>query len=76
MDPALLREAKRVAHDSGKTLTALIEDALRESLARRLPRATKSLIRLPTFGAGGLVPGADLDDSRALQEIMDDDAPA
>jgi len=34
IDPRLLREAKRIAAESGKTLTAVIEDLLRESLAR------------------------------------------
>lgn len=32
LDPQLLGEAKRMAAETGKTLTSIIEDALRESV--------------------------------------------
>lgn len=35
LDEKLLKEAKRQAAESGMTLTAIIEDSLRERLARR-----------------------------------------
>ena len=35
LDDQLLADAKRLAQQSGKTLTAIIEDALCERLARR-----------------------------------------
>ena len=35
LDDPLLAEAKKYAADNGRTLTAVIEDALRETLARR-----------------------------------------
>ena len=69
---ALLREAKREAARSGITLTAIIEESLRERLARSAattePRAHT---RLATSGSGGLRPGIDLDDSAALLDVMD-----
>ena len=69
---ALLREAKREAARSGMTLTAIIEESLRERLARGAadsqPRART---RLTTTGSGGLRPGIDLDDSAALLDVMD-----
>ena len=68
----LLEEAKIYAARSGKTLTAVIEDALRESLARKQGRrAPKQPIRLTTVGGAGLQPGVDLDDSAALLELME-----
>ncbi|MCA1673120.1 MAG: ribbon-helix-helix domain-containing protein [Actinobacteria bacterium] len=70
----LLSQAKQAAARSGRTLSAVIEDALRQSLAA--PRsAPRQPVRLPTFG-GRLQPGADLDDSAALVELMDGDAAA
>jgi len=63
---ALLARLKRLAAESGTTVTALIHDALREALARRrrTPRAHR--VELTTFGTGGLQPGVNLDDSAAL----------
>ena len=60
LDENLLREAKRAAADSGQTLTALIEDALRERLARRNQAQPRKRITLTT-APGRLVPGIDPD---------------
>lgn len=74
----LLQEAKIYAVRSGTTLTAVIEDALRESLARQgNRRPMKQLVKLTTVAGQGLQPGVDLDDSAALLQLMDgDDDPA
>ena len=71
IDDHLLAEAKLLAQRSGKTLTAVIEDALRERLARRHPTAQREPTRLPTVGGNGLLPGIDLDDSPVLRDLMD-----
>jgi hypothetical protein len=66
----LLARAKQAALDSGKTLTAIIEEALQERLARSkdgdLPE-----VRITTFGGSGLQPDVDLDDSAALLDLME-----
>ncbi len=72
LDDTLLRDAKRFAIETRRTLTAVIEDALREALARRTRRAPASPAPLPTYGRGGLRPGVDLDDTGALRDVMDD----
>jgi hypothetical protein len=70
-DETLLRAAKKRAADTGRTLTAVIEDALRRVLAEWPP--VKAETRpIPTYGAGGTLPGVDLDDSAALLDVMDD----
>lgn len=67
----LLREAKRQAAESGTTLTAIIEDSLRERLYRGKGLGTaRKPVRLKTTGAGGVRPGIDLDDSASLLEAM------
>ena len=74
LDDALLAEAKQVAARTGRSLTAVVEDALRESLHRRHP-PTRRAVALPVFGEGGMRPGVDLDDSAALLDIMEQDDP-
>jgi hypothetical protein len=71
IDDALLAEAKQVAARTGQSLTAVVEDALRESLHRRHP-TTRRAVELPVFGEGGVRPGVDLDDSAALLDLMEE----
>jgi hypothetical protein len=71
LDDDLLREAKRHAAATGRTLTALIEDALRETLGRRRERGSRSPLKLKTVGGSGTQPGVDLDDSSVLLDLMD-----
>ena len=71
LDEHLLAQAKQHAVESGKTLTAVLEDALRESLARRATSAKAKPIRLKTFMGDGVRAGVDLDDSASLLNLMD-----
>jgi hypothetical protein len=75
IDDALLAEAKQVAARTGRSLTAVVEDALRESLHRR-HTADRRAVELPVFGEGGVQPGVDLDDSASLLDLMEDDPAA
>ena len=51
-------------------MTAVVEDAVRESLAR--PRSiSRRHIDLPVWKGGELQPGVDLDDSASLLDIME-----
>ncbi len=71
LDDQLLKEAKNLASETGRTLTAVIEDALRETLARKRPSVPHERITLKTLKGGSLQPGVDLDDSAALLYLMD-----
>ena len=71
LDEQLLAEVKQLAAQSGQTMTAVVEEALREMLARRQRIAERPPVRLPTFGRKGLLPGVDLDDSPGLLDLMD-----
>jgi Bacterial antitoxin of type II TA system, VapB len=70
LDDDLLAAAKARAAESHTTLTSLIEDALRQTLALRPARGSERLV-LESFGDGGTLPGVDLDDSAALRDLMD-----
>ena len=71
IDDQLLKEAKRLAIRSGKSLTTIIEDALRESLSRQRNSPKREPVRLLTINGQGILPGVDLDDSAALLEVME-----
>jgi hypothetical protein len=68
----LLRRAKRKAAAEGVTLTALIEDGLRQTLNKRIaPAKARRVSPRVSTATGGLMPGIDLNDSAALQEMDD-----
>ncbi len=71
IDDQLLKEAKQLAIRSGKSLTSIIEDALRESLARQHNPKQRVPVHLITFSGKGLLPGVDLDDSATLLDVME-----
>ena len=71
LDDDLLSEAKERAARHGLTLSALIEQALRQSFSRRQEHTPHRPIKLPTWGHGGLRPGIDLDDSASLLDLME-----
>jgi Arc/MetJ family transcription regulator len=72
LDEHLLQQAKQHAVASGKSLTAVLEQALRESLARRTAQGRLAPVRLKTFRGNGVRPGVDLDDSASLLDLMAD----
>jgi hypothetical protein len=72
LDDDLLVEVKQIAARSDKTLTSVVEDALREMLARQQKTKDRSPVRLTTVSGGGLQPGVDLDDSAALLSLMEE----
>jgi hypothetical protein len=71
LDDDLLREAKAYALATDRTLTRLIEDALRAVLAQREVSATRRRLRLRTFKGCGVQPGVDLDSNAALRDLME-----
>jgi hypothetical protein len=73
IDDQLLRAAKKAAAETGRTFTALVEDALRQVLAARKRPAPVPPFELPTLNLGGTMPGVDLDNSAALLDLMEQD---
>lgn len=71
LDDQLLAEAKQLAAQTGRTLTAVIEDALREVLSRRKHNTNKERVRLPRCGEGGLRPGVNLDNNAELLDLTE-----
>lgn len=59
IDDHLFAELKSIAADTGRTLTAVIEEALRESLSRRRV-LERPAVDLSLFQGTGLVSGATI----------------
>lgn len=75
LNEQLVRRAKKAAAERGTTLTAIIEDALREKLTRPARATTAAKRRvLHTFKGDGLQRGVDLRSTSALLDLLEDDA--
>jgi len=68
----LLMEAKKLAVESRCTLTAIIEQSLREKMISRFDGEPLTAVHLTAYGKGGLFPGIDLDDTSALLDVMEE----
>ena len=72
LDDELLSELRIYAASSGKTLTAVIEDAVRAMLTRQRVAAEYRLpVKLTTVTGQGIQPGVNLDDPATLLAHMD-----
>lgn len=67
LDDALLKEVKRYALEHDTTFTAVVEEALKDKLAK----ATRKPFKLATHRGGGLQPGVDLSDNASLLDLME-----
>jgi hypothetical protein len=70
LDDSLMIAAKKLAAETGETLTQIVSDALRERLTR--PAAShRTRPKLPVFRGSGLQPGVDMSSNAALLELME-----
>ena len=71
IDDELYREVKARAARSGRTVAAVLEDAVRRGLApsERRPGGRYSV---QATGAGGLQPGVDLSSNATIAEAMNE----
>jgi len=71
LDDQVLKDIKAIASATGRTLGSVIEEALREKLARRRDADVEDPVELPVFKGEGVQPGVDLDDSNSLLDLME-----
>lgn len=72
LDDELYRAVKTRAAATGRTVTAIIEDAIRVLLSDRAA-VTGPLSPLPVHGGSGTLPGVDLTNSADLLEVVERD---
>ena len=71
LDDGLAADVKRRARTEGKSVSAVIAEALRAQLARRATTPKPIPFRLITVKGGGLRPGVDVTKLRAIEETED-----
>ena len=71
IDSQVLAEFKKRAAESHRTISGLIEEALREHLSRERDRAATRPLDFPIVGGGGVAPGVDLSSNAALTDFVD-----
>ena len=72
IDDEVMRELKRLAVSTNRTLRSVIEDAVRAELARRDERAnTAERAEVLTFAGRGTRPGVNLNSSADLLDLME-----
>ncbi len=76
IDDGLLADAKVLAARTHRTLSSVLEDALRELIARSDAAPDAPEVALPSHGSGGVRPGVDLLDREQLAELLGDNAVA
>jgi hypothetical protein len=72
IDDALYREAKAQAARAGRSVSDLIEDAVRHALRERTEELERPVPDLPVYGGSGVMPGVDLSDAASLRGLMDE----
>jgi hypothetical protein len=72
LDDDLLAEAKALAARTGRSLTQVVADSLRSSLARAEP-SERRRVDLPVATKARLRPGVNLDSMSDLLDIMEAD---
>jgi hypothetical protein len=65
-----MAQVKKLARETGRSMTQVIEDALRVAVART-GKAPARTVTIVTATGDGLQPGVDLDSSAALLDLMD-----
>ena len=75
LPPGLMAQAKKLARDTSRTLTQVIEDALRVAVARKPTTPVRS-VSFPIVHGDGVQPGVDLDNNAALLDLMEGRDPA
>jgi hypothetical protein len=70
LDDHLFNDLKQFAARTGRTMTSVIEDAIRQAILPPKP-ASRKRIRLTVVDGKGPRPGVDLNDSASLLDLMD-----
>ena len=74
IDDDLYRAVKERAATSGRTVAAVLEDAVRLGLNPPIQvRGKRFVVR--ASGSGGVLPGIDLTSNRTVRAALDDSAP-
>ena len=72
IDDGLWSQAKEMAARSHRTVSSVLEDALRETLARRADTGVSARVTIPVGGSAQDRPLVDILDREALADVLGD----
>lgn len=75
MDDALMADAKRHASETGRSLTALIQDAVAALIQRERASRSPRVIDFPVFMGDGVQPGIDITSNASIRAEMEREWP-
>ena len=75
IDDALYRAVKERAARSGRTIAAVLEDAVRIGLQPSPTGSGRSRFVVKPSGSGGLRPGIDLSSNASVRQALDEGRP-
>jgi predicted transcriptional regulator len=75
IDGEVLAQFKRLAADTHRSLSSVIEEALRGDLVRRRATGDMRSADLPVVHGGRLLQGVDLSSNVAVQRVLDEGLP-
>ena len=70
IDPHLHAQLRRQARETGRSVDALVDDALRAMLKLE-PGSREAMDALPVRGGTGVRPGVDLSSNARMFDVMD-----
>jgi predicted transcriptional regulator len=71
IDDALLDAAKRLAVAERRSVSSVVEDAMRQMLARRAAVRDAQPFALDVFDGGAYQPGVDIADNARLLDVLE-----
>jgi hypothetical protein len=74
LDDRLFAEAEEFAIKTGRTVTTVVEDAVRETLSSQIAKPPKRQFSFTTDTGRGVRPGVNLDSNAALLDLMEADS--
>ena len=72
----VLKAAQEEARKRGTDVSQVIEESLRQCLTRPVRQANLDSIHRHIFHGDGLQPGVDINDGRAVRDLLDADGPS
>ncbi len=75
IDDELYRSVKARAATSGRTIAAVLDDAIRLGLNPPHLRAPVATFTIRATGSDGLLPGIDLTSNASVREVLDEGLP-
>jgi hypothetical protein len=73
IEDQIARHLKQIAHRTGKSFKAVVNETLRAGLAAKQEARPRKRYRIRPASLGGVLPGFNLDKALSIADAMDDE---